>query len=74
MIWTDFHFFSQSLGIQTAVYVLLPEHAQMEALRHRFVFCSGKSFSLFRNLCNFEILLFAESRSCCSSSAGRSAW
>ena len=32
MIWTDFHFFSQSLGIQTAVYVLLPEHAQMEAL------------------------------------------
>lgn len=32
MIWTDFHFFSQALGIQTAVYVLLPEHAQMEAL------------------------------------------
>jgi S-formylglutathione hydrolase FrmB len=29
MIWTDFHFFSQSLGIQTAVYVLLPELAQM---------------------------------------------
>lgn len=32
MIWTDFHFYSQTLGIQTAVYVLLPEHAQMETL------------------------------------------
>ena len=33
MIWTDFHFYSQSLGIQTAVYVLLPEHAQMTELQ-----------------------------------------
>ncbi len=32
MIWSDFHFYSESLGIQTAAYVLLPEYAQMEAL------------------------------------------
>lgn len=26
MIWNDFHFHSQTLGIETAAYVLLPEH------------------------------------------------
>ena len=31
MIWNDFHFFSESLGIQTAAYVLLPEYAQLAA-------------------------------------------
>lgn len=32
MIWSDFHFYSQALGIQTAAYVLLPED---EVLRKR---------------------------------------
>ncbi len=32
MIWSDFHFYSRSLRIQTAAYVLLPEHEQLEAL------------------------------------------
>ena len=35
MIWSDFHFFSEALQIQTAVYVLLPEaaHTEYENLR-----------------------------------------
>ena len=32
MVWNDFHFYSRSLDIQTAVYVLLPEHDVMEEL------------------------------------------
>ena len=32
MIWTDFHFYSQTLDINTAAYVLLPEYAHMEQL------------------------------------------
>lgn len=32
MIWNDFHFFSETLGIQTAAYVLLPDPQRMEAL------------------------------------------
>jgi putative tributyrin esterase len=31
-IWTDFHFFSQTLDINTAAYVLLPEYPQLKAL------------------------------------------
>jgi len=31
MIWNDFHFYSETLGIQTAAYVLLPDPARMEA-------------------------------------------
>ena len=31
MIWNDFHFYSESLGIQTAAYVLLPEYEQLAA-------------------------------------------
>lgn len=33
MIWTDFHFYSQTLEIQTAVYVLLPELDALEAAK-----------------------------------------
>lgn len=30
MIWNDFHFYSETLGIQTAAYVLLPDPQRME--------------------------------------------
>ncbi len=32
MIWNDFHFFSQTLQIQTAAYVLLPDYETMKGL------------------------------------------
>ena len=32
MIWTDFHFRSEALGIETAAYVLLPEKEQMKQM------------------------------------------
>ena len=32
MIWSDFHFFSETLGVYTTAYVLLPEYAQLKAL------------------------------------------
>ena len=32
MIWNDFHFFSQTLQIQTAAYVLLPDYETMKEL------------------------------------------
>ena len=35
MIWTDIHFRSQALGIETAAYVLLPDATVMLQLNHR---------------------------------------
>lgn len=34
MIWNDFHFHSQTLGIETAAYVLLPEHKAIVSRRY----------------------------------------
>jgi len=33
MIWNDFHFFSRTLDIETAAYVLLPEHKDISQLQ-----------------------------------------
>ena len=46
MIWTDFHFHSQTLDINTAAYVLLPEYAHMEQL-------AGEPLPSFENIARY---------------------